>query len=1065
MNSLRTEWLQDKRIVLSVVVLITIASFFWFGSRYPDLGEKASMGGGVVLEDPLGFEALISIHPADPWIKRVIFTTINWVDTNKRGMFFGLLFAAILMTALPMVQHRMARGRFSSSLLGAAIGAPLGVCVNCAAPIARGMHDAGTKLETTLAAMISSPTLNIIILTMVFTLLPLHVAAVKLGVTLILILLAIPLMTRLLFPNDMDAGNFRNIANAMKSTPGADVSLPVGIISRWRPAIVWLTREYFRNLFRIVRLTVPFMLLAGFLGAIAITAVPWEQLAEWLPQSGHSMLLAMFGVALFGVFLPIPIALDVVICAALLAAGMPIGYVMVLLISLGTFSVYSYFIVGSAISYRVANALTMLVILASVAAGSALTWYDKHTAPERRGVLVRALQHTPDSLQATTSETVSSANTYSTLTTELESLRRKWMPVFSTGISSPEIYFQPMESPSGHGEHTLFDKQYGETWGIERIPDNITVAETYLATTNRPVAAGDLHNDGWQDFVLSNTNGLYIYANIGGKSFKRQSVKIPLATDEYVASLGLADTNDDGWLDIFISVFGKGNYILINREGDFLASDMITMPTSGALVVKSPAFGDLDRDGDLDIAFGNNTTTRGGFKITAPKESYNYLLYNENGEYRVETQQSEIPGETLSGLLSDINMDGMLDYMVGNDFNVPDYLYYGDVHGLIQKDRNSEVFPHTAHTTMSYDSADINNDLIPEIYIGQITGSQPGQLEQMLVVDETEMCHQEHTDPEYLEKCLIDAPIFKTVARARRGNDPLRCEHIQQPWEKANCVALTVLFGPAFDFRRDFDCDKYLHPFKTFNTLCKTWRKENIFPSRSEEFKTMQQIQNTNVLLSAQSDDTFADISEQLGIEIGGWTWNAKFADFDNDEWQDLYISNGFLPSKNRESNIFYHNRGGRHFIDRTVDAGLTNHLPSGSHAAVDIDNDGDLDIVTASFVGPVWVHKNKEERHHRLAIDLRDFRGNRFGIGSKVFIYYGDDGERKQYRELKASGGYQSFDPLVAYFGLGNHDRIQAIHVEWSTGERDEIEGEFLAGNYYRIVRPALESGTGSAN
>ena len=83
-------------------------------------------------------------------------STVNWIDTNKQGMTFGLLLAACVMTLLSLIKRRSFENVFANSALGALIGAPLGVCVNCVVPIARGMHSAGTRLETTLATMLAA---------------------------------------------------------------------------------------------------------------------------------------------------------------------------------------------------------------------------------------------------------------------------------------------------------------------------------------------------------------------------------------------------------------------------------------------------------------------------------------------------------------------------------------------------------------------------------------------------------------------------------------------------------------------------------------------------------------------------------------------------------------------------------------------------------------------------------------------------------------------------------------------------------------------------------------------
>ena len=187
-----------KRVVFAVLMVVLLAALFWGGSRYPALDEKAMMSGAIQLEDPISFEAVFPITPDMSVPERIAKSTVNWIDTNKKGMTFGVLIAAAFLTLFSYLQKRSFRGGFSNSFLGLAMGAPLGVCVNCAAPIARGLYAGGLRAETTLSAMIASPTLNVIVLTMTFSLLPFYMAAAKIGLSLLVILVAVPLIVRLL---------------------------------------------------------------------------------------------------------------------------------------------------------------------------------------------------------------------------------------------------------------------------------------------------------------------------------------------------------------------------------------------------------------------------------------------------------------------------------------------------------------------------------------------------------------------------------------------------------------------------------------------------------------------------------------------------------------------------------------------------------------------------------------------------------------------------------------------------------------------------------------------------
>jgi len=116
-------------------------------------------------------------------------------------------------------------------------------------------------------------------------------------------------------------------------------------------------------LYVVVR-TVPLMLLAGLLGAVVVHLVPLNSLLDFEPGI-FSLLL----VALVGIFLPVPIAFDIVLVAVLVSAGAPMIYSMILLFTMGIFSVYPFFIVWNTISRRVAVILTLVLMSLGIVGG------------------------------------------------------------------------------------------------------------------------------------------------------------------------------------------------------------------------------------------------------------------------------------------------------------------------------------------------------------------------------------------------------------------------------------------------------------------------------------------------------------------------------------------------------------------------------------------------------------------------------------------------------------------------------------------------------------------------
>ena len=347
----------NKRILFVFAVIIVAAASFWSGSRYPSLDEKSIMGGSARLEDPLSFEASIQIQPSDGVVTRIVSTTINWLETNLEGMAFGLMIGACLLTLIGLIPARGHRNGFVNTLIGAGIGAPLGVCVNCAAPVAKGMHDGGARLETTLATMFSSPTLNIIVISMLFSIFPLYLAVIKLTQTLLFILLLVPLLSRWVFRQER-AQTYGDNSCAIQPTAA------VPIDESWLAALRGASITLGRNLAYIVIRTVPLMVLAGLLGAVVVHLMPLTSLLENEPS-----ILSVAVVALVGIFLPVPVAFDIVLVAVLVSAGAPVIYSMTLLFTLGIFSVYPFFIVWNTISVRVAVVLTAMLVVIGVIGG------------------------------------------------------------------------------------------------------------------------------------------------------------------------------------------------------------------------------------------------------------------------------------------------------------------------------------------------------------------------------------------------------------------------------------------------------------------------------------------------------------------------------------------------------------------------------------------------------------------------------------------------------------------------------------------------------------------------
>lgn len=354
---MRAVSLNNMRILLVLAVLVATATMFWSGSRYPSLNEKAIMGGSAALEDPLSFEASLQTQPGDPLPQRILFSTVNWVETNLEGMTFGLVIGACLLTLIGLISVRGHRNGYVNSALGVLVGTPLGVCVNCAAPVAKGMHDGGARLETTLATMFSSPTLNIVVVSMLLSIFPPYLVVIKLTLTLVFILLVVPWLSRRVFSDERAL----TYDDSLCAIAPAEPWQPDGSLAS---ALFMTGSDLIKNLWYVVSRTVPLMLLAGALGAVAANLLPLQTLVDLEPTVASLVL-----VALVGIFLPVPVAFDIVVVAVLISTGVPMIYSMTLLFTLGIFSIYPFMIVWRSISAKVAIVLTLVLIAMGIAGG------------------------------------------------------------------------------------------------------------------------------------------------------------------------------------------------------------------------------------------------------------------------------------------------------------------------------------------------------------------------------------------------------------------------------------------------------------------------------------------------------------------------------------------------------------------------------------------------------------------------------------------------------------------------------------------------------------------------
>ncbi len=1048
-----------KVIVILAVVFIAVV-FFWTSSRYPDLNAKAHMAESGTVQDSLSVWPLINVDSNDAIYLKILYSTINWIANNLKGMLFGVFLGGCFFSLLPLLSFTPTKDRFKNTLFGIALGTPLGVCVNCAAPVFKGVLQS-KRLELAFAMMLSSPTLNIVVLTMVFSLFPLHIALLKLFYTLLIIVVIMPLLSKVL-DKRLDVEALQAVeAKFSAVNPLGVCQLPVQ--ESWFEAIRSGLMAIFLGVKYVAVRTVPLMLVAGLLGAALSHLIPFSLFVE--RPSFFSILL----VSLVGVLLPVPVAFDVILSNALYVQGLPINVVTMLLCSLGIFSLYSFFIVWNSVNKLWALALLWVCFIMTVGVGLGSESYHYQLFVERNIDQYKEYNELFDTGKSSLVKRHKDAN-FSPGVTLLINEEQTILMTNALTVKARNFLSKQGESQLQDKINTPFEFIEGTQKGLVRGFRYGVRDYSDPFWIGRGTGAGDINQDGWIDIVLGSHHGPQIYFNKGGW-FERIAYKNPFWSDMDTYVVALIDLNNDGWQDLFFSTYDQGNYVVLNRQGQLLVSSPVTVPNNNALLTIAPSFADIDGNGFIDIINGNMALgiVTGFYHLSGHRS--NSIVFNNNLDF-FDKGLSGWSGETMSSLVADINGDHIEDVYFSNDFLVPDRLLLGNGRGYKEIEKYERVIERTPTFSMSVDVGDVNNDLQADVLVmgtlqkqafvgeGIIDGLSPEQYSKGTW--SVQACDQIQ-DEVYAENCRINRKSTHLFDfKKQRNFKVINCNKMPSAVLRQDCLISTMWFLitnniDLFDCEADFAYDhKLLRVCEILGDRGRLYKREDVMGALNQD--------NDNLLLLGDGQGKFVDINQgsvegvhQPFRHPGGWTWNGKFMDLDNDGWQDVFNAEGAIRERDYGWNVFMHNQQGRSFRMKSFSWGLTYAFGLFSFVSVDYDNDGDLDIIGNSAEGPVHFYENKiGQQNQSIRFELVDKVGNSAGIGSKIVIkVLGENQETtRQMRIIKASGGYQSFDPPVAWFGLGRAQWIDEVVITWPEGQRTVISKKLRAGKSYRIFR-----------
>jgi len=515
------------------------------------------------------------------------------------------------------------------------------------------------------------------------------------------------------------------------------------------------------------------------------------------------------------------------------------------------------------------------------------------------------------------------------------------------------------------------------------------------------VSIGDIDNDGLSDvFFTGNQVPARLYKNLGNLKFEdiTESAQLDKMGRGWYTGTSMVDINADGYLDIYVSKSGmeapedRANLLYINnRDGTFSERGKeIGLAYQGYGV--NAVFFDYDKDGDLDAYVANQVSSRlnssHAAKLRNVFDPYagDKFYENINGKFVDVTKEAGLysskVGFAHGAAVGDINNDGWEDFFVSNDFFEYDYLYLNNGDKTFRQ-VIQEATKHISHFSMGNDLADFNND---------------GMLD-LMVLD-------------------MVAEDNRRMYENTGGNNEQRFQRMVQ-----HGLYYQYMF---------------------------------------------------NVLHLNNGNETFSEMGMLAGISRTDWSWAPLFADFDNDGLKDVYVTNGLrkdirnidwgvsyrnltqfvkdfsefepaqwdmllnsMPSE-QLANYMFTNNGDLTFDKVTDDWGLNHKSWSNGVSLGDLDNDGDLDIITNNVDEEAFVFENRKKHSNFIRFKFSGSRNNPMGLGTKVRLYHG---EQFQYQQYYVSRGYRSSMEPIMHFGLGLDTLISKIEIVWPDGKTMVLE------------------------
>ena len=564
---------------------------------------------------------------------------------------------------------------------------------------------------------------------------------------------------------------------------------------------------------------------------------------------------------------------------------------------------------------------------------------------------------------------------------------------------------------SRNTDHPLFKLLSPDQTGVTfantiTTNDSLNVQTDVYVYNGAGVAVGDIDNDGLPDIFFSgNMVSSRLYRNKGNFKFEDITERAGVHTSRWATGASMVDINNDGYLDIYVSVSGpewskpedRANLLFVNNGNGSFTEAAAKYGIADTNFTTHAVFLDYNKDGCLDLFLLNNSPrdfTRGvtshptGMRGNTPG-SYNELYRNDcNGTFTNVSREAGIlrdAGYGLGVVVADLNRDGWPDIYVSNDGTPNDVIYINNHDGTFTN-KADKWLKHASQAGMGVDAADFNNDGWPDI---------------------------------------------------------MQVDMMPRDLDRRKRVSGFMTYGNLFDTRsRGFRDDYSQNSLQLSNGVTK--EGDVVFSEIARLAGVSHTDWSWSALFADFDNDGYKDIFIGNGYPkaVNDLDYmNALFAARDRRDVPRARRLLNELPSY-QESSYVFRNNGDLTFTDMSKQWGMNQASFSYGAAYADLNNDGKLDLVVNNINGPAFIYQNvapTDDGHHFLEVRLQGEppRERTGGIGAQLVVTAGGI---KQYVYYSPYRGYMSTMDDRAHFGIGRARRVDSLEVDWPDGRHQVL-------------------------